>query len=394
MTRAKLRTAPPRSTKLQAVEPRPRSAVGVKPRLVFLMPGLIMGGAERHTIDLVQRLRRDDYEVGLVVYGARGTPEMQALGRAEGAVVLGLKGLSSLSGWSTFARELRRQNADVILSIHPKEAVAALVLRSLGLIRGKIACVFHSSHVAPNHRVLFALFRRLAPWLDLLVYVGRAQQQSWERRGLKPRRSTAIPNGVDMKLFDPKRAPPHGLRASLGFEPSDYVIGIVAGLRPEKNHEELVEALAILRDRGVPAKLLIIGDGDRRPAIEARAEALRVSDRIVFAGVQSDVRPYVLACDIGVLCSKTEAFALATLEVLALGVPMVSSDVGAQREVITPGLNGEIYPPGEPAALAAHLAELADPERRARLATRARDSVLKYDVERMTEQYEAAVESL
>lgn len=394
MAHAGLQDAPPRSTPPRALASPEQSTGRTKPRLLFLMPGLIMGGAEQHTIGLVRRLRRDGYEVGLVVYGARGTPEMQAMGRAEGAVVLGVKGMSSLSGWSKVVHELRRQDADVIVCIHPKEAVVALLLRGLGLIRGRIVCVIHSTHVAPNHRVLFFLFRRLARQIDLLVYVSRAQQRVWEDRGLKPRRSTAIANGVDMTAFDPERAVDRGLRASLGFAPGDYVIGIVAGLRPEKNHVELVQALALLRDAGLPAKLLLIGDGECRPTIEALAETLDVSDRIVFAGVQADVRPYVLACDVGVLCSTTEAFALATLEVLALGVPMVSSDVGAQREVITPGVNGLIYPPGEASALAAQLAEVAAPKLRAEMAARARASVQKYDVERMTAEYEAMIESL
>jgi glycosyltransferase involved in cell wall biosynthesis len=92
------------------------------------------------------------------------------------------------------------------------------------------------------------------------------------RRAVFARRNEVIYNGVDTNEFRDGR--PAGevarLRAALGFRESDYVIGMSAVLRPEKNHVQLVDAIARLRVQGVPARALIIGDGPMRAAVEAR----------------------------------------------------------------------------------------------------------------------------
>src|SRR5438094_858591 len=80
------------------------------------------------------------------------------------------------------------------------------------------------------------------------------------------------------------------LRRVLGFSDADYVLGIPALLRREKNHLQLVEAIATLRNRGIPARALMIGDGEMRGAVEARARELNVENDVVITGLQQDVR--------------------------------------------------------------------------------------------------------
>src|SRR5207248_3830085 len=91
----------------------------------------------------------------------------------------------------------------------------------------------------------------------------------------------------------------------------DFVIGLSAVLRPEKNPLQLVEAIASLRRRGIPARALVIGDGEMRGELEARARRLGVAGDVAITGLQREVRPFVAACDAAVLCSRTEAFSLA-----------------------------------------------------------------------------------
>jgi glycosyltransferase involved in cell wall biosynthesis len=138
------------------------------------------------------------------------------------------------------------------------------------------------------------------------------------------------------------------------------VIGISAVLRPEKNHVQLVDAIARLRAQGVPARALIIGDGPMRTAVQARARALGVGNEVVLCGFQHDVRPYVAACDVMALCSLTESFSLAALEAMALGRPVVHAQVGGAAEMILPGRNGHLFPAGDTGALAGKLALLAE----------------------------------
>ena len=356
-------------------------------RLLFLFPGMVMGGAERHGLDLMRRLRTVGYDTSLVIYGRNATDRMETILRAEGAVLLEVKGMSSPGGWMRVLRELRRQKADVIFCVNHSVAVVATVLKSLGLLGGKTICIFHTTVLQPNDARNFPLFRWAAGRLDALVYVGESQKRYWETDGLMAAHALRIANGVDLQAFGEASEGAPLSRRALGLTAKDYVIGIVAGLRPEKNHEELIEALAILRGRDIPAKLLIIGEGARRGAIEARVRDLGLEREVIFVGEQPDVRPYVRLCDVCVLCSRTESFSLAALEVLALGAPVVSSDVGGMAEIVKDGLNGLLYPSGDASALAERLERLSRPEIREPMRAAARGSILDFGVDRMVARY-------
>jgi glycosyltransferase involved in cell wall biosynthesis len=179
------------------------------------------------------------------------------------------------------------------------------------------------------------------------------------------------------------------LRRALGFSDADYVIGLSALLRPEKNPVQLVDAVAALRARAIPARALIIGDGEMRGAIQARAHALDVAGSIVVTGLKQDVRPYVAACDAMVLCSLTEAFSLSAIESMALGKPVVHSDVGGAAEMIAQGRNGFLFPAGNTHAFIDKLAILADPAVSAQMGREARATAEALFSERtMVDRYE------
>lgn len=223
------------------------------------------------------------------------------------------------------------------------------------------------------------------------VFVCQAQRLHWVRRGGCSRRNVVIRNGVDTDAFRPDAAPEErqAARAALGLRPGDYVIGAAAALRPEKNLVLLVEAVAELRRRGIPARALLIGDGPSRPAIEAQARRLGVGALVTITGLLPDVRASLRACDTVALCSLTESLPLAALEAMALGRPVVHSVVGGAAEIVFPGLNGYLFPSGDARAFADRLADLADPGLRARMGESARrlavarfserDMVLRYE---------------
>jgi glycosyltransferase involved in cell wall biosynthesis len=185
------------------------------------------------------------------------------------------------------------------------------------------------------------------------------------------------------------------LRSAFGFRDTDYVIGISAVLRPEKNHVQLVDAVAALHRMGIPARALLVGDGEMRGAIEARARELNVGCDVVITGFQQDVRPYIAACDTAVLCSFTEAFSLAAIEAMALSKPLVHSDVGGAAEMIVPGRNGFLFPVGDTRAFVDKLAILADPAVSRRMGARARRMVERLFSEKiMVDRYEHTLAEL
>jgi glycosyltransferase involved in cell wall biosynthesis len=278
----------------------------------------------------------------------------------------------------------------------------ALMYSGLAMVRAglrvPLVCTYHSTSLPDAKEQLKSVLYRPFLWTaDCTVFVCESQRRYCMRRGLLSRRNEVIHNGVDTQRFrdawsaEERRA----LRARFGFAETDYVIGTAALLRPEKNHVQLVEAVARLRGLDIPAKALFVGEGEMRGAIEARARALGIPEHVAITGFLQDVRPCLAASDVVALCSVTEAFSLAAIEAMALGKPVVHSEVGGAAEMIFPGRNGFLFPAGDTAAFVHRLVILADRPTSVRAGRSARSTVeLLFSEGRMVDRYEETLHEL
>jgi glycosyltransferase involved in cell wall biosynthesis len=231
------------------------------------------------------------------------------------------------------------------------------------------------------------MFRRC----DLVIYVSQKQREYWRARGLRAKRDTVIQNGIDADYFIDRSTPQQraATRAEFGFLPTDFVIGICAALRAEKAHGDLLRAVRRVRDTGVSAKVLIIGDGPRRHEIERQIEELQLKGHAVIAGHRTDVRPYIACCDVMTLTSHAvETFSIAALESMALGKPMVLTRIGGAEEQVRHGTNGFLYERGDVVALAQLLRRLtAATDRLSMGAVAARDVRERFTIQRMIDRF-------
>jgi glycosyltransferase involved in cell wall biosynthesis len=233
----------------------------------------------------------------------------------------------------------------------------------------RLATVFHSTSLLTyGEKAQMLLYRPLFNRCDRLIYVCESQRRYWRANGLDAAADQVIYNGIDTDWHSDSRAPAEqvAFRRSLSLGDEDFVIGLCGAFRPEKAHGDLLAAAALLRSRAVAAKLLLIGDGPERPAIERRATELGIREHVVITGMKEDVRPYVRACDVMTLVSHTETFSLAALESMALGKPLVMSDLGGAGEQVAHGESGFLFQPGDIEALATCLQRLTSRELRAR----------------------------
>jgi glycosyltransferase involved in cell wall biosynthesis len=111
-------------------------------------------------------------------------------------------------------------------------------------------------------------------------------------------------------------------------------VGTVAALRPEKNFARLLRAFARVR-RERPCQLIVVGDGAERPSLESLAQDLGISGSVRFAGHIDDPVPYYRSFDVFVLTSDTEQMPYTVLEAMAAGLPVVSTDVGDIRAMVS-----------------------------------------------------------
>ncbi len=361
-------------------------------KALFVTGTLGCGGAEGHSVTLVNRLASRGHECHAVHVKASDT---ELLARLESAAsVRGLEGSRYLdrAAAAAFARHVARLRPSVVLAANPYALLYARLAVQRAGVPAVLAASFHTTVPASRKEWLqLACYRPLFWTADCLVFVCEAQRRYWRRRMLHARRNEVIYNGVDAEHWRP-RAPSErsAIRGALGFAERDYVVGLCGKLRPEKNHLQLVEAVAALRARGVAARALFVGDGPTRGTVEARARSLGVSADVLVTGFKDDVRPLLGACDVVVLCSvAVETLSIAALEAMALERPVVHSDIGGAAEMIRPGENGFLFPVGDTGALVERLAALAGEEARRRMGVAARATVEQRFSERaMVDRYE------
>lgn len=186
-------------------------------------------------------------------------------------------------------------------------------------------------------------------------------------------------------------------RAALGIASDEFAVGIAARLQPWKGQDVLLRAAASLCHARRHARVFIIGDalfgldGAYAASLPRLAASLGFQDRVTFTGFRDDVSDCLAALDAAVHASiSPEPFGLALVEAMAAGTALVAADGGAVREIVTPGVDGILTPPGDHEALATALLALCDdPERRAAVAAAGeRTARARFDAAGMTRRVE------
>ncbi|HSD39822.1 MAG TPA: glycosyltransferase family 4 protein [Rhodocyclaceae bacterium] len=206
--------------------------------------------------------------------------------------------------------------------------------------------------------------------------------------GVREEASTSIPTGIDTTRFRP--GDKVMARAQLGLDGDAFWVGIVATLRSWKGHAYLLEALAQLPDPRV--RLLIVGHGPQRGALEQKVRELGISARVQFAGEQKDVVPWLQALDVFTLPSyANEGVSQAVMQAMLVGLPIVTTAVGSMRDIIENRHTGLIVAPKDAPQLADAIQSLhADPAAARVLGERAHDFAMEHcSLERMLDRMEA-----
>jgi len=371
----------------------------MKPRILFLLSELVTGGAERQTVLLAKQLVKLGYSCNLLAYYAEHSAIVVDNEIRPYVNFISGKSMRCVLEWRKAWSMIAESKPDVIIAVNPSVLPVAVLGRALGRYDASIACVFHSTVLADaKTRLLFPISRLALRFTDCLIYVCNAQRDYWECRNLRARSADVIHNGVDVARYAAAQVSlsANEAKAKLGFAPTDYVIGLTASFRPEKNHIQAVDALVALRNAGVPAKLLLVGDGKTRQEVERHVAALSLERDVLFAGVQRDVRPYLKAMDVGVLCSTgVETFSLAALEAMAMGVPMVMPRMSGCVEMVEGDRGGRLFEVGNTNELVVCLEHFYDAAVREKAAAEAPAVIFdRFTEEKMAEKYRLLIDGL
>ncbi len=169
-------------------------------------------------------------------------------------------------------------------------------------------------------------------------------------------RIEVIPNAVDLARSASTLSKLEA-RARLGLAEHDLVMGSIGKLEEQKGHRYLIEALALLRHRGIVARLLLAGEGRKRSALESLVASLGLEHQVMLLGTRNDLGDLFRAMDVFVMPSLWEGLSLAMLSAMAAGLPVVATPVGGVSRVFCSDEYGFTVPAGNSAALADKIAE-------------------------------------
>jgi len=333
-------------------------------RVLYVSPHAAVGGAERVTMDLVAGHDRAAVEPSVCFLGegplvehcrtvlqvptwVLPRPRLRSFGQRRRTVHAlaglvrehGIDLVHSAMAWghSLGGRAAARAGRPAVWYQHNRATWGSAVEVAAALVRARVILANSAFTAADQHRV-------------------------------NPRRTpiTVVHYGTTLPSEPRERRRPRG-RAALGLAEGDFAVGIAARLQRWKGQDVILRAAASLLRTRENARLLVIGGSlfglEPEYAVELRrlAGALGIADRVTFTGFRDDIPDCLAALDVVVHASvHPEPFGLALIEAMAAGTALVAADAGAVREILTPGTDGLLVPPGDHEALAVALLALYD----------------------------------
>jgi len=361
-------------------------------RVMFLVTSLPVGGAEMLLAELVRRLDRRHFLPEIGCLKERG-PWGEVLA-AEIPVHFGLLAHKyDLRIWPRLARLLRDRRIDAVVTVGAGDKMfwGRLAAKRVG-----VPVVLSALHSTGWPDGVGRLNRLLTPLTDGFIAVADSHGAFLvTQEGFPAEKVFVIPNGVDTVRFAPV-PDAASVRREIGVAPTDPVVSIVAALRPEKNHELLLNVARRVTQRIPTAKFLIIGDGPRRQPLEQHVADLEVAGSVRFLGTRDDVPRLLSTSDVFALTSRNEASPVSILEAMSVGKPVVATNVGSIAEAVTDGRTGFLVPPGDAAAFSHRVVELIEnPLRAQALGVAAREAVVAgWSVDAMVRRYERLIASV
>jgi glycosyltransferase involved in cell wall biosynthesis len=295
-----------------------------KRHVVFVLPSLEVGGAERFAITLLKNLDRDLFRLSLVLLDSTSYPLSQEVPQDVSVYMLGFRRMRH--ALFRLILLLRKLQPDSVFSLQGHISLPLVVFRKF--LPRKSLLVAHEASVVSyniangsNKRFWWLLYRVAYKNFNFIVSKSKMMRQDLiQNYGIRENQIITIFNPVDITELQLKALDP--LIPGLA-DYTDYNIVAVGRLEPEKNYSLLLQAFAEISD--VSCHLTLIGDGSLRYELEQLAKRLKIFDKVTFVGYKPNPYPYMKSADMLVLSSKFEGMPNVVLEALACGTPVAAT---------------------------------------------------------------------
>jgi glycosyltransferase involved in cell wall biosynthesis len=366
-------------------------------KIVFLITGLRLGGAETMLFNLLRRLDYNRFQTTVISLADEGDLGKRFRDLPISLYVIGMK--QGRLGFPLIIKAftlVRRLKPDLLLGWMYHGNLAAQISSLFCHDRPPVIWnIRQSIYSLKRERLLTAGVIRICSWLSRfpkgIVYNSKKSAEQHEAMGYKPNKRVLIPNGFDTDIFKPSIEEYRSIRKELGLPEGSVIIGLIGRHHPLKGHKHFIQAAAMLKDKFPAIRFILAGSQVhcKNMMIWRQVIDLNLAAQMHLLGMRSDMPRITAALDISSSSSLAEGFSNAIGEAMACGVPCVVTDVGDSAWIV--GDTGRVVPARNAEALAKGLADLIQmgTDRRRSLGQQARQRVIDhFSLDTVVRRYE------
>jgi glycosyltransferase involved in cell wall biosynthesis len=362
-------------------------------RVMFVITSMPVGGAETLLVNIMRGFDPSRIHAEVCCLKEKG-PLGEELAESYPVHSGLLKGKYDVFVLRKLAKLFRERKIDAVITVGAGDKMFWGRLAAWWRRTPVIASALHSTGWPDG---VGKLNRCLTPITDAFIAVAAQHGEFLIKHEEFPKEKVSvITNGVDTNKFKPMLAERRDIRRELGIGDKDRVVGIVAALRPEKNHTLFLEAATLVKSRLPDTHFIVVGEGPERGKIEANIAEAKLQGRVHMTGNRSDIPKVLSAMDLFSLTSHNEANPVSIMEAMACGVPVVATNVGSVSETVVDGETGLLAPAGDARQLALLWMDLLEnTEKRRTLGRAAREFIVnEWSQKNMIQGYENLVEEI
>ena len=372
-----------------------------KLRVLHIITRLDKGGSAENTFLTVTGLDKTSYDVTLM----SGPVEEPIQDRRKQIGKYGIKhvfipelvrNISLVNDLKTIIkiyRILRKEKFDIV---HTHTSKAGLLGR-LAAKLARIPIIIHTPHghvffgyFGPFRSKMFIFLEKLASRItDKIIALTNREKEDYKSFGvIDEDKSVVIYSGIELNKFkDFSLSEKQNFKKELGIPENSLIIGTVGRLVPVKGPEFLIEAAKHIISKYPDTFFMFTGDGYLRQDLEKKAFGLGLKDNIIFLGWRDDAVKIFSIYDVFVLPSLNEGMGRVLVEAMALGKPIVASNIGGIPDLVTHGKNGFLVPPKNPEQFAKHIQILIeDKEKREKMGLEGKEIAMNFRAENMVKK--------
>jgi len=330
-----------------------------KIKLLHLISRLDIGGAERQLLSLVAHLDKEKYDIYVGYFQGKG--ELEREFQDAGIKIKKFKfiGLWDISFWWRLYQDMKANRYDIVHTHGFKADLCGAIIGRLTGVHKIISTVHNQEQYLKDPIIRFLEKWIISPIDDTIIVVS----EGVERFLIK---TTGIPEGKIKKVYygvnpdDIKIDKYKDIRGEFNIDKDGILIGCIGRLVEQKGHRYLIQAVGKVIEKIPQAKFLIIGKGKLEKNLKRLAQKLSLNSNIIFTGFRTDIYSILDKLDLIVMPSLWEGLGLVLLEAMALGKPIVATDVGGIPEVVENKKTGILVPAKDPNALAEAISNLLE----------------------------------